>query len=101
VGEDCFPQHSSTCSILAVVLAQIRLWCKVGISWREQGIKARTVAERDVCENTPCFGAEQQKQGVTDSSGNCWVICRHFAQNRDLALSACGPPFRSLFSVAS
>lgn len=41
-----------------------------------------------------------RKEGVTNSSGNCRVICGHFAQNGDLALSACRPPFRSLFSCS-
>lgn len=29
----------------------------------EQGVKASTAAERGICENTPCFAAEQQEGG--------------------------------------
>lgn len=62
-GGDIFLNTLQPVPIPAVFLSQIRLWCEVGISWREQSVKARTVAERDVCKNTPCFGAEEQEKG--------------------------------------
>lgn len=86
--------------IPAVFLAQIRLWCEVGISQREQSVKASTGAERGVCKNTPCFGAEEQETGCNWLHQAMWLHVVAFAQSRGPDLSACGPSFGS-FSFCS
>lgn len=83
----------------AVVLAQVGLWCKLRVNRRDQVVKASTVTEMFV-KIYLVLVQSSRKEDVINSSGNFWVTCGYFAQNRDLTLSACGFPFRSLFSVA-
>lgn len=83
----------------AVVLAQVRLWCKVRVNWRDQVVKSALLLKKFVKIHLVLVQSSR-KEDVTNSSENFWVTCGYLAQSRDLAWCACGCPFTSHFSVA-